>query len=251
MLNLPGWTISETGSGRVEMTADEARLVVGGTPDAAYSNAQITDYAYNSFTFRHRPPVRLSVRAAYTVPGDSLGGTAGFGFWNHPFSPDTHRWPRLPQAVWFFFAAPPNNMALAKDVPGYGWKCATINARRWQFLALLPGAPLGFLLMRQRKLYNGLWPAAQRALGVSEYLLDSALLAQPHTYTLLWRRDGLSFAVDGAVVHESDFAPRGPLGFIAWMDNQYAIVTPQGRFGGGVVPLTQKQGLRLQALEIV
>ena len=37
-----------------------------------------------------------------------------------------------------------------------------------------------------------------------------ALLAERHTYTLDWRQDGAIFAVDGAAVLETPYAPRGP-----------------------------------------
>jgi hypothetical protein len=46
-------------------------------------------------------------------------------------------------------------------------------------------------------------------------------------------------------VHDAPYAPDGPLGFIAWIDNQYAVVTPQGRFGHGLLPLDEPQWLAL------
>lgn len=56
--------------------------------------------------------------------------------------------------------------------------------------------------------------------------------------------------MDGALVHRAPCAPRGPLGFVAWVDNQYAVVTPQGRFGFGLLPLAAPQTLRLAELVI-
>ena len=56
--------------------------------------------------------------------------------------------------------------------------------------------------------------------------------------------------MDGMVIHEAPTAPGGPLGFVAWIDNQYAIVTPQGHFGFGVVPLAHPQTLRLDEVKI-
>lgn len=142
-------------------------------------------------------------------------------------------------------------MHLAKGVPGPGWKAATIDATRWQFLALLPTTPISLLLMRIPALYNRLWPIGQRAIGVSEHLLDTALLVATHTYTIDWRPDGVTFAVDDQTVHVSPLAPRGPLGFIAWIDNQYAVVTPQGQFGFGLLPLSQEQVLTVEHIRIV
>lgn len=140
-------------------------------------------------------------------------------------------------------------MALARDVPGHGWKVATLDAGRPLALALLPLAPFGFLLMRVPALYRRLWPVAQRAIGVSEALLPVDL-SEPHTYSLDWLPDGVTFRVDRQIVHEATASPRGPLGLIAWMDNQYAIITPQGRIGFGVTPIPREQWLALDEIAI-
>ena len=76
------------------------------------------------------------------------------------------------------------------------------------------------------------------------------MLTERHTYTLDWRADGATFAVDGQTVHETAFAPIGRMGFIAWIDNQYAVVTPQGRFGWGIVPVEREQALVLEDVVI-
>jgi hypothetical protein len=52
---------------------------------------------------------------------------------------------------------------------------------------------------------------------------------------LEWRERWARFEVDGATVLETDRPPRGPLGFVAWIDNQWARVTPQGHFGWGLL----------------
>jgi hypothetical protein len=240
------WRLTEIGDGKVIQSPDALRLIVPPTSDNRYSDAQLTDYAGKS-DFLWRPPVTLTItaRAEISSPENSLVGTAGFGFWNHPFVPG-EKGVRLPQAVWFFFSSKPSNMQLARDVPGPGWKAATIDATRWPFFALLPTAPLGVLLMRIPALYNRLWPIGQRAIGVSEYLLDAKLLTEMHTYTIDWQPKSVTFRVDGRAVHRSATAPRGPLGLIAWIDNQYAVVTPQGQFGFGLLPVQQEQTLVLE-----
>jgi hypothetical protein len=240
----PPWHVTQIGQGQVALTPGAARLALPPV-SAGYSDAQISDYAGKA-GFTWHPPVRLTVTAR--AEGD-LRGTAGFGFWNHPFVPG-ERGVRPPKAAWFFHASPPNDMALALGVPGYGWKAATIDATRWQFLALLPTAPLGIPLMHIPALYRRLWPVGQRALGVSERALDPALLRASHTYTLDWRADGITFAVDGETVHHTPTAPRGPLGFIAWADNQYAVVTPGGRFAFGLLPTTHPQTLLIERVVI-
>jgi hypothetical protein len=243
----PYWRVTQIGAGAVRHEPGRLGLMVNPTGADRYADAQISDY--HEGDFRWRPPARLTVRA-YAVPGAAaLRGTAGFGFWNQPFMPGQRRL-RLPQAAWFFFSSPPSRMQLARGVAGPGWKAATIDARRWAFLALLPAAPVGVLLMRLPALYARLWPLGQRAIGVSEALLGDDLLAQPHTYTLDWQRDGVSFSVDARAVHHAPTAPGGPLGFIAWLDTQYAVVTPQGQFAFGLLPVDQPQSLVLEAVTI-
>lgn len=141
-------------------------------------------------------------------------------------------------------------MALAYGVPGNGWKAATIDATRARAWSLIPLAPPAALLMRSPRMYARIFPAIQRRLKIAEHLLEPALLAERHTYTLDWRADGARFGVDGETVLETPYAPTGRAGFVAWMDNQYAIVTPQGRFGFGLVPVEQEQWLTLEQVKI-
>jgi hypothetical protein len=238
--------VTEIGGGVVQTAGEGFHLSIPPTPADRYADAQISSYRTRA-DFTCQPPLRMTIRA--WMPDGMAVGTAGFGFWNHPFVPGERGF-RLPQAVWFFFGSPPNEMRLALDVPGAGWKCATIDATRPAFLALLPTAPLGFLLMRIPPLYRRLWPLAQRALGVSEHALDPALLREPHTYTLEWLPGKAVFSVDGRVVHRAQAAPRGLLGFIAWIDNQYAVVTAQGRFGFGLVEVAQTQTLVIEQVRV-
>jgi hypothetical protein len=220
----PFWEVTEIGTGVVTPSPDTLRLTIQ-PGSQRYSDAQIADYRYADFHFRWRPPVRMTVTA--WTEGGMPSGTAGFGFWNHPFSPDANRFPRLPQAIWFFCAGESSSMAFAYGVPGWGWKAATIDARSglWALAPLvLPAA----VVMRVPPLYARLYPIIQRILKIDERLLDSALLRERHTYTLDWQRDHAVFAVDGRIVLEAPYAPRGPAGFVAWIDNRYAIVTPQG-----------------------
>jgi len=104
--------------------------------------------------------------------------------------------------------------------------------------------------MRIPMLYQLLWPIAQRAMGVSEYLLDLNLLTKPHTYTLDWLDDSLEFGIDGLVVHKSPVAPRGAMGFVAWIDNQYAIVKPQGSMSFGYASIQNEQSLILTDIKL-
>lgn len=191
-----------------------------------YTNAQLDDY--HRLERRHfpwRPPVCLTLRAKFSHSKNKLHGTAGFGFWNDPFGTSLHRLPTLPRALWFFFSSPPSAMTLALDVPGPGWKAATIDAWRWPFWLLAPTAPLAILLMRFRSLYRLLWPIGQRAIGVHEALV-TVDMTEWHTYRLAWEMDTVRFWVDDHLVLTTDQAPRGPLGLVIWKDNQAMTISP-------------------------
>lgn len=244
------WKVTEIGGGSVQQKAHGLDLTVPPTPQDQYADAQIADYDTQDYRFDWQPPVRLSVTAQANMRGDQLRGTAGFGFWNHPFSPDIKRLPRPPRAVWFFFASPPNDMQLAQGVPGHGWKAATIDAAHPTALAVAPLAPPTALLMNIPGVYQSLWGALQKVLRINEVLLDSSLLAERHTYTLDWLPDRVLFAVDGETVLEAVNPPQGQAGFIAWVDNQYAVATPQGKLAFGYVGVEQTQTLTLEHILI-
>ncbi len=238
------------GNGHLRWDQDSTiYCTVGSTDGQSYHDAQLLDYAgLPRWHYPWRPPLRLKIRAWASHGTDQLRGTAGFGFWNQPYS-HGQWWPRFPRAIWFFFGSVPNNMALAKGVPGNGWKAATFDALTPLFLALAPLAPVGFILMRISPLYRLLWPIGQHAIGVSESLLPVDI-AEPHTYELRWLPRSAQFFVDGELVHYAPCSPRGPLGFVAWIDNQYAIVTPQGHVGYGYLPLETGQWLALDTVTI-
>ncbi len=243
---LPLLTPFTIGNGRIEQ-ADGIRFVVDPTPANRYSDAQISDYArLNRRDYPWQPPLRMTVRAYASHAADQLHGTAGFGLWNQPFMPGQN-WPRLPRVAWFFFAGSPSNMALARGVPGFGWKAAIMDATRPSFLALSPTAPLAVLLMRIPALYRVFYPVGQWAMGVSESLL-SVDLREPHTYQMDWQPRSVTFRVDDRLILQTPYAPHGRLGFIAWLDNQYAIVTPQGSLGMGVTEVPERQWLHLDSL---
>ena len=175
------------------------------------------------------PPTAGSEEAA-----DWLRGTWGFGFWNAPFTL-AGGGARLPDAVWFFGSSPPSNMALTRDGVGYGWKAQVVHARRIGALGAL--APLSLAALWAR--FSGDDRAAsgwlERLTGACEAPLDPALadLRLGHDYTLEWLPDHARFLVDGQQALVAPNPPPGPLGFVAWIDNQYAVATPRGelRFG--------------------
>jgi hypothetical protein len=241
------WHISEQGQGRVISKEGMIELRLPAVDDSSYHNAQISNYDQRR-QFSSTPPLRLSLIAHAST--SDLRGTAGFGFWNHPFAPNERGF-RIPQALWFFFSSPPNSMSLAKGVPETGWKAATFNAKHWSFYALAPTAPLAVPLMNIPFFYEALWPIGQKAIGVSEFHMDKSILETPHHYALEWRENSARFFLDGKLILESHHAiPNNALGFVAWLDNQYAIVSPKGNVGFGLMDIPQAQSVFLSDIMI-
>ena len=241
----PRWNRYVVGGGAL-VFGDGARFILRNVPHRRYANAQIDDYqGLPRRRFPWRPPLRLTVRARFSHPPAQLPGTAGFGFWNDPFLMTGARIPTLPRAVWFFYASPPSNMKLDLYTPGSGWKAATVDALHPSAVALGVCSPLLIPLMNIRPLYHRWWPAIRRILKVRETTIHTDM-TDWHTYTLEWGLTTASFYVDGESVLAHAPAPRGPLGFVMWLDNQYLIATPQGRFRWGVLDVP---GPRWMAVE--
>jgi len=246
----PRWHRYVVGDGALEFTDSTLCLVNTDTSPHYYTDAQIDDY--QGLSRRHLlwyPPLSLTVRVRFSHPAGTLSGTAGFGLWNDPFMMTSVRLPTLPKAIWFLYASPPSDMKLDMHTPGYGWKGTTIDVIRVFFFLLMPTAPLAIPLMKFHRLYRALWPVAQRVMRVSETLLEADMTAW-HTYRIGWGVDRASFSVDGESVLDCDTSPRGPLGFVMWLDNQYAIVTPWGQFGYGRLKASGRQWMEVDTLVI-
>ena len=244
------WQRYVKGQGALEPTETTLRFVTTDATCEAYTDAQIDDYQGRPRRrFPWRPPLRLTVQARFSHPAGTLRGTAGFGFWNDPFLMTGARLPAIPRAIWFFYGSPPSNMKLDLETPGDGWKAATIDALRPIALPLAPVAPLAVLLMNVPALYRRLWPPIQRAINVRERRVDLDMIAW-HTYVIEWGTEAARFSVDGHSILDQAPAPRGPLGFVAWLDNQYMIVKPWGRFGWGLLDAPGRQWMEIDQLTI-
>ncbi len=249
------WTLEAAGSnvqqltlrgGAVRPDGKRWRLSLPRADRHAYSDAQLHDYAaLTRPAYPWRPPLALSIRARVS-PG--IQGTAGFGFWNNPL-PSLGGLPALPQAAWFLFASAPSDMELAQGIPGHGWKAGTIDAGRCQALLWAPFAPLVLLACRRASWRERIWPHVQRALAVDEVLLPAAR-EEWHSYHLIWLRNRVIFGVDGHEILVSAGAPRGPLGLVIWIDNQWARITPAGSFGWGLLDTGTSQWLEFEDLKI-
>jgi hypothetical protein len=140
-------------------------------------------------------------------------------------------------------------MKLDLHTPGHGWKAATLDAIRWPFFALLPSAPLAVPLMNIRSLYNLFWPIGQKAINVSEALVPVEM-TEWHTYIIDWQPKTAHFRVDGQTALHCQTPPRGPLGFVLWLDNQYMVITPWGSLKYGLLAAPGQQWLEVSELEV-
>lgn len=243
------------GSGSLEREASNLRFVVAEASSNNYSNAQIDDYrGLSRRRFLWRPPLKLSVRARFSTSEPHLQGTAGFGFWNDPFLMTEPRFPALPRAAWFFYASPASNMKLDWQVDGHGWKAATLDASRAPAVLWLSLAPLLVPLMNLPPCYRLFWPLIQRTLHIREARVQ-ADMTQWCTYVLNW---GVKQSTFGLFADEDPRqqvilqapSPRGPLGFVMWLDNQYLIVTPWGRLRWGFTDNPGQQWMQVDWFKI-
>ncbi len=233
-------------------------MTLPAVPQGVYADAQIDDYGKRARKdFPWHAPLRMRVRARASLPAATatstpdgagiLRGTAGFGFWNYPFSVRGDIL-MLPEAIWFFYASPPSNMALVPGVPGWGWKAQVVHAMRpAALLATLPTV----LATGWGRISGNTQPAArwlQRLSGTNEVLLPTDL-TKWHTYTLEWRATAANFWVEDTHVLRVPHPPTRPLGFVAWLDNQYAIATPRGVLRFGTVT-TEPETFEMDLLEI-
>ena len=238
------WTQTCFNSASLSLVDSSLRMALAPTTQNVYADAQIDDYGKLArANFPWRPPLRMEVRARSSHPVESeftpiLNGTAGFGFWNYPFSVRGDVL-MLPEAIWFFYASPPSNMALVPGIRGWGWKAQVVHSMRPG--ALFAALPTALTTVWGRITHNSYSAAhwLQRLSGTSEALLSADFTAW-HTYTLEWRTTEAKFWVDNIEVLHVPNPPTRPLGFVAWLDNQYAIATPQGVFRFGTVACNEQ-----------
>lgn len=207
-------------------------------PAGVYRWAQLDDYMHRSRKdFLWQAPLSFSLEARISDPNHQ--GTWGFGLWNDPFNASlglggaARRLPSLPNASWFFYASPPNHLSL-HDHPADGLLAATFRSPRLPSVLLAPGfifAPLLFIRPAARLLrkFAGLVirdEGTQLSLDVTSW----------HTYRLEWLPNKVNFFVDDSQAASLGSAPQGKLGFVLWVDNQYAAFSPNGQLKFGTLP---------------
>ena len=222
-----------------------------------YRLAQLDDYAQlTRGGFPHHASVSISLSAR--TSSDSIPGTWGFGLWNDPFGLSIgyggkpFRLPALPNAVWFFGASEENYLSFKKPA-GFdaaspaqpavnGFLAQSFQSPKFHPLLILAGLIFPFSRKTTRRLMS-------RVIGEDGIQL-SVDVTQWHRYKFEWSLKRVSFDVDNATVFESAVNPYPPLGFVIWIDNQYAAFTPEGKIGFGVLENTEPAWLEIRDLEI-
>ncbi len=237
-----------------------------------YRLAELHDYTHRPRRrFPWRPPFTVHLEAR--VSEARLPGTWGFGLWNNPFGlalgfGGHFLLPALPNAIWFFYASPENwlsfrgngslstrsntpsvssskqnasflNPTPDTSYPGNGLLAQVFSAPRIPSLLLaaagLLTSPILLSLFATRTTRRWLRRAARLLIG-EEAVRLSMDPTDWHSYRIEWSRNRSVFWVDGVRVLETPVSPRPPLGLILWIDNQFAVFTPQGDIASGVLP---------------
>lgn len=234
--------------GAAEIVEDAEGLWLRLLPSAGdrYADAQLDDYSGTRWAWR--PPVRLTVEARFSRPAEELVGMAGFGFWNAGAVPGV--WSAPPSAVWFFFASPPSRVTLDPSDPGRGWLAMVWRSPGGGRIRF-PGPLIRVLdrLLAHPGLGRAAVAVGRQWMAVSQRPIPLDL-TRWHCYEIRWHRNEVIFGVDGEIVHRAPFAPQGPLGFVAWIDNQFLVVDPSVGLTGGFLPVQAPQALCLRSVRI-
>ena len=226
--------------GNVKKTETGWHLEIAEEAPPGYRLAQLDDYATlarSRFTWQKGATLSLRCR----VSNASLPGTWGFGFWNDPFTVSlglngmAQRLPALPNCAWFFYASSENHLSFTSGKPSNGFIAQTFSAARIPAGLLAPGllaTPLLFFKPLSKWL---------RAILAAKLISEDAKrleidVTQWHAYRLRWEKSRVEFAIDGETVFETATSPKGPLGLVIWIDNQFAAWRPDGSLGMGILP---------------
>jgi hypothetical protein len=248
------WRALEIGGGLVTTAeVDGIRLTLP-CISRGYADAQIDDtQGFARRDFRWNPPLHLQLIAR--SQSQSPLGTLGFGFWNDPFTlslgigGSTRRFPSPPRTIWYFYGSKPNDIQLTATSIGAGWKAMLLQSPELPGFLTLPIAGTAIALAQLPFLRRVMMRTAQKHVHASEEQLDLKL-SDWHRYEIIWEESASEFIVDGQPILSATFSPKGPLGFVAWIDNQYAIASPVGGFRFGVLETKQEQVLEIKGLRI-
>lgn len=243
---LPYWVRFAVGHADVEREPGILRFALEGAEQGQLSDAEIDDHrTVPRQRLPWTPPLRMTVRARASHPAGQMLGTAGFGFWNDPFD-----WVGNvqvpPNALWFFYASPPSDMAFVPNVAGRGWKAAVLNGGRADRATMAAGNLIFGIPGMSRLVFR----LAQTRINAAEAVLSEVAMEEWHEYKLEWRKELARFLVDDRLALQAPRPPTVPLGFVAWVDNNYAVMGPGREFAFGRIPIAQRQWMELSQVTI-
>ncbi|MGB5843669.1 MAG: family 16 glycosylhydrolase [Anaerolineales bacterium] len=218
----------------------------------SYRLAQLDDYGgLVRGAFPWTAPIRLSLAARTSTR--TIPGTWGFGLWNDPFGMalvqgSKMRFPTLPNAAWYFFASASNYLSLRDDLPANGQLAATFHSPSnlpFNLVLGLPLLPLVFIPPFARRLRR--WFRQYIQQDTAAFDLDPT---EWHTYEIEWQLERVVFLLDGQKLQETKINPRGPLGLVIWVDNQYARWLPDGRIRYGTLENRETGSLQVDDLKL-
>jgi hypothetical protein len=239
---------------RVEALENDAwQLTMSAGQTGVYRLAQLDDYrGLSRRELPWRAPLKLSLEAKISSP--LVLGTWGFGLWNDPFSAGlgfgggVRKLPALPNTAWFFFASPENHLSLRDDLAAHGALAAVFRSPVWPW-PLLSLSALAFPLLIWRPTARVFRRLAARVVeqDATQLTLDTTVW---HRYDLEWNLSRVIFYIDGQPVGTAR-APRGPLGLVLWIDNQFAALPPGGglRQGSLATPFPVQLDIRNFGIE--
>lgn len=229
------WNQLTCGGGIIRKKGYKLQLGFDKATEDLYTDAQLDDYTmYSRRKYPWSPPLKLTVRAKFTFSNKGKGsfqGTAGFGFWNNPFSVNGTIY-AIPESIWFFYASSRSYMILQRGSKGSGWKAQVVHAiKPINFLYFFPTA----LFVMISKFTNNRTLALywiEKFSGTREVELNSTM-DEWHTYSLIWQKHKAEFFIDKKKVMETKEPPSAPLGFVIWVDNQFSVISTKGsvKFG--------------------
>jgi len=228
-----------TPGGKVQPILNGWRFEITEGGPAAYRLAQLDDYtllARRRFMWREQATLHLRCR----VSNSALPGTWGFGFWNDPFALSlglqgaARRLPVLPNTCWFFHASEQNHLSFAEGQPASGFLAQAFSSPRIPSALLAPGVFASPLLLI-RPLSKWLRANIAARLIREDAKRISVDVTEWHEYRLKWSPARVEYAIDDEMVFDTAASPKGPLGLVIWIDNQYAAWLPDGSLGMGAL----------------
>jgi hypothetical protein len=253
-LGFPDLIVRSTpGAAVVDLPGGGWRLSIPPVSERTYSLAQLDDtMRLPRKKLQWQAPFTLEIKARVSAVGHS--GTWGFGLWNDPFSFSmgqggaARRLPALPNAAWFFYASEQNYLSLGDSLPANGLLAGIFSSIKLPGWALVPAVPLLPLLGWQPSA-RLLRRMGRRCIGEAAARLEVDPTAW-HTYRMEWEAQSVHFCVDGVSVFHSRVSPRGRLGLVIWIDNQYAAFPPDGKLAWGLLANQEAAWMEVVPVEI-